>query len=136
LKKIAILGVGSTYFTKGIVESLIRFGGQWELRLVDIDEKCLDIAIKLSKRLVDKYEADVIISGSVDRKDVLGGIDAVVSTIGVGGRRAWEKDVFMFHEFDIHQSTGDTFGAGGVSRALRTIPAGEGVLWDDVLPVR
>ena len=123
MKKIVILGVGSTYFTKGIVESLIRYGGKWDLRLVDIDEKCLDIALKLSQRLVDKYKADVRISGSIDRREVLGRADAVVCTIGVGGRRAWEKDVFMFHEFDIHQSTGDTFGAGGVSRALRTIPA-------------
>ena len=122
MKKIVILGVGSTYFTKGIVESLIRYGGKWDLRLVDIDEKCLDIAVKLSERLVDKYKADVRVSGSVKRQDVLDNVDAVVSTVGVGGRRAWEKDVFMFHEFNIHQSTGDTFGAGGVSRALRTIP--------------
>ena len=122
MKKIAILGVGSTYFTKGIVESLIKFGGSWELRLVDIDEKCLDIAMNLSQRLVDYYNADVKVSGSTNRQDILPGLDAVVSTIGVGGRKAWEKDVFMFHEFDIHQSTGDTFGAGGVSRALRTVP--------------
>jgi len=122
MKKIAILGVGSTYFTKGIVESLIKFGGSWDLRLVDIDDKCLDIAMKLSQRIVDHYEADVKISGSVDRLDILDDLDAVVSTIGVGGRRAWEKDVFMFHEFNIHQSTGDTYGAGGVSRALRTVP--------------
>ena len=43
MRKIAILGVGSTYFTKGIVGSLIKFGGSWDLRLVDIDEKCLDV---------------------------------------------------------------------------------------------
>jgi len=122
MKKIAIIGVGSTYFTKGIVESLIKFGGSWDLRLVDIDEKCLDIAMNLSQRLVDHYQADVKVSGSTNRLDILSGLDAVVSTIGVGGRKAWEKDVFMFHEFDIHQSTGDTFGAGGISRALRTVP--------------
>ena len=46
----------------------------------------------------------------------------MVSTIGVGGRRAWEKDVAIFRQFNIYQSTGDTYGAGGVSRALRTIP--------------
>jgi len=121
-KTIAILGVGSTYFTRGIVESLITKGGAWDVRLVDIDPECLDIAVKLSKRLVEAYDAPVEISGSLDRKEVLPGADAVVSTIGVGGRRAWEKDVTIFRQFNIYQSTGDTYGAGGVSRALRTIP--------------
>jgi len=122
MKTIVLLGVGSTYFTKGIVESVIKYGGEWELRMVDIDEKCLDIALNLGRRLTEHYRADVKITGSTDRKDVLGGADVVVSTIGVGGRKAWEKDVFMFRQFNIYQSTGDTFGAGGLSRAMRTIP--------------
>lgn len=122
MKKIVLLGVGSTYFTKGIVESLVRKGGQWEIRLCDIDENCLDIAMKLTKRIIDYYGSDVSVKGSTERKDLLEGADAVVTTIGVGGRKAWAKDVYMFHECGIFQSTGDTFGPGGVSRALRTIP--------------
>jgi alpha-galactosidase len=121
-KTIVLLGVGSTYFTRGIVESLITKGGEWDVRLVDIDPECLEIATLLSRRLVEAYDASVEISGSLDRRDVLPGADAVVSTIGVGGRRAWEKDVTIFRQFNIYQSTGDTYGAGGVSRALRTIP--------------
>ena len=121
-KTIVILGVGSTYFTRGIVESLITKGGEWDVRLVDIDPECLEIATLLSQRLVEAYDAPVKISGSLDRTEVLAGADAVVSTIGVGGRRAWEKDVSIFRQFNIYQSTGDTYGAGGVSRALRTIP--------------
>jgi len=121
-KTIVILGVGSTYFTRGIVESLITKGGEWEVRLVDIDPYCLEIAALLSKRLVDLYHAPVTIAASLDRREVLPGADAVVSTIGVGGRKAWEKDVIVFRRFNIFQSTGDTYGAGGVSRALRTIP--------------
>lgn len=121
-KTIVLIGVGSTYFTKGIVESLIRKGGEWDVRLCDIDENCLDIALKLTGKLVEHYQSPVVFSGSTDRNELLPGADAVVSTIGVGGRKAWAKDVFMFHESGIFQSTGDTFGAGGVSRALRTIP--------------
>ena len=117
-----MLGVGSTYFTKGIVESIVRRGGEWDLRMVDIDAECLEIAVLLGRKIVARHNAAVKITGSVDRREVLGGADAVVSTIGVGGRRAWEQDVFMFREFNIYQSTGDTFGAGGISRALRTIP--------------
>jgi len=121
-KTIVLLGVGSTYFTRGIVESLITKGGEWDVRLVDIDPECLEIATLLSKRLVEVYDASVTVTGSLDRCEVLPGADAVVSTIGVGGRRAWEKDVAIFRQFNVYQSTGDTYGAGGVSRALRTIP--------------
>ena len=121
-KTIVLLGVGSTYFTRGIVESLITKGGEWDIRLVDIDPQCLEIATLLSRRLVEAYDAPVTVRGSLDRMEVLAGADAVVSTIGVGGRRAWEKDVIVPRQFDIYQSTGDTFGAGGVSRALRMIP--------------
>jgi alpha-galactosidase len=121
-KGLVLLGVGSTYFTRGIIESLITKGGEWDVRLVDIDPAALDIAVKLSQRLVDLYKAPVQIRGSLDRCEVLPGADAVVSTIGVGGRRAWEKDVAIFRQFNVYQSTGDTYGAGGVSRALRMIP--------------
>jgi alpha-galactosidase len=121
-KTIVLLGVGSTYFTRGIVESLIVKGGEWDVRLVDIDPQCLEIATLLSQKLVDLYDAPVTITGSLDRGAVLPGADAIVSTIGVGGRRAWEKDVTVFRQFNVYQSTGDTYGAGGVSRALRTIP--------------
>jgi alpha-galactosidase len=121
-KTLVLLGVGSTYFTRGIIESLITRGGEWDVRLVDIDPTCLEIAVKLSQRLVDLYRASVTIRGSLERCEVLPGADAVVSTIGVGGRSAWEKDVAIFRQFNVFQSTGDTYGAGGVSRALRMIP--------------
>ena len=129
-KTIVLLGVGSTYFTRGIVESLIKKGGEWEVRMVDIDPTCLDISVKLAQRLIDLYQAKVTVSGSLNRCEVLPGADAVVSTIGVGGRRAWEKDVAIFRQFNVNQSTGDTYGAGGVSRALRMIPVLVGVARD------
>ncbi|TFG66608.1 MAG: hypothetical protein E4H27_09790, partial [Anaerolineales bacterium] len=121
-KIIVILGAGSTYFTRGIVESLITRGGEWDVRLVDIDPLCLEIAQLLSQKFVDLYDAPLKITGSVNRCEMLPGAEAVVSTVGVGGRRAWEKDVSIFRQFNIYQSTGDTYGAGGISRALRTIP--------------
>ncbi len=122
MRNIVMLGVGSTYFTRGIIEALARWGGEWEVRLVDIDEKCLDIAMRLSQRIVDLYKAPMTLKGSTDRLDVLAGADAIVCTIGVGGRKAWEKDCRIPRQFNIYQHTGDTFGAGGISRSLRTLP--------------
>ena len=121
-KSIVLLGVGSTYFTKGIVESLCRKGGEWELRLCDIDETCLDIAMRLSERMINAYEANITLKCDTNRLNLLPGAQVVVSMIGVGGRKAWAKDILMFHEHGIYQSTGDTYGAGGISRALRHIP--------------
>ncbi len=129
-KKIVLLGVGSTYFTRGIVESLCEWGGGWEVGLVDIDRNCLDIAVRLSKRLVDLYHAPITLAGSTDRKAVLAEADAVVATIGVGGRKAWEKDIVIPRKYGIFQHTGDTFGAGGISRSLRTLPVLVGVAHD------
>ena len=54
---------------------------------------------------------------------LLSGADVVVTTIGVGSRRAWEADVFIPREYGIYQPVGDTVMAGGISRALRMIPA-------------
>ena len=43
--------------------------------------------------------------------------------IGVGGRRAWEQDVFIPRKYGIHQPVGDTAMPGGISRAMRMVPA-------------
>ena len=62
-------------------------------------------------------------AGSLERRDLLAGADVVVTTIGVGSRRAWEADVFIPRKYGIFQPVGDTVMAGGISRALRMIPA-------------
>lgn len=127
---IALLGVGSTYFTRGILESLVRVGGAWDVRLVDIDAHALEVAERLCRRLAEAHGAAISVRASTDRREVLAGCAAVVSTIGVGGRPAWIQDVLDARRFDINQTTGDTFGYGGVSRALRMVPAMVGVARD------
>jgi alpha-galactosidase len=47
----------------------------------------------------------------------------VICTVGVGGRRAWEQDVFVPRKVGIYQPVGDSVMPGGTSRALRMIPA-------------
>jgi alpha-galactosidase len=47
----------------------------------------------------------------------------VVMTVGVGGRRAWELDVQIPRKYGIYQPVGDTAMPGGISRAMRMIPA-------------
>jgi alpha-galactosidase len=92
-RKIVLIGAGSAMFTQGLVADMILSPdmGPWELGLVDIDPQALETAEGLSRRMVEARGAEIAISGSVDRRDVLPGADVVAMTVGVGGRRGWEK---------------------------------------------
>lgn len=122
-RKIVIIGAGSAMFTQGLVADLILSQRPWTLGLVDIDPQALQVAEGLSRRMIDAKNADIAIEASTDRCDVLPGADVVVTTIGVGGRRAWEADVFIPRKYGIYQPVGDTVMPGGISRALRMVPA-------------
>jgi len=121
-KKIVLIGAGSVKFCEGLILDLIAEKGEYQLDLVDIDPSALDIAVNLAKRLVEYYHAPITVRGSLERRDFLSGADAVVSTIGVGSRPAWEKDVFITRQFGLYYPVGDTYGPPGISRCLRMIP--------------
>lgn len=123
--KLVLIGAGSAMFTQGLVADLILSPqlGPYELALVDIDPAALEIAEKLSRMLIERAGAQVTLSASTDRRDVLPGADYVLTTIGVGGRRAWEQDVFIPRKYGIFQPVGDSVMPGGISRAMRMIPA-------------
>jgi alpha-galactosidase len=124
-KKIVLIGAGSAMFTQGLVADLILSPdlGPWELGLVDIDPVALETAEGLARRMVEAKDAGIAIQASTDRRDILPGADVVVTTIGVGGRRGWEADVFIPRKYGIYQPVGDSVMSGGVSRAMRMIPA-------------
>jgi alpha-galactosidase len=124
-KKLVLIGAGSAMFTQGLVADLILSAdlGPWELGLVDIDPQALETAEGLSRRMVEAKGADIALSASTDRRDVLPEADVVVSTVGVGGRRGWEADVFVPRKYGIYQPVGDSVMPGGISRAMRMIPA-------------
>lgn len=122
-EKIVLIGAGSAVFTKGLVADLINTGWDAELVLVDIDPQAMEIAEKMSRKMAQASKSAIRISAGTDRRAVLRGATCVVCTIGVGGRRAWEQDVFVPRRHGIYQPVGDTAGAGGSSRALRMIAA-------------
>lgn len=122
-EKIVLVGAGSAMFTRGLIADLINLRWDAELSLVDIDPQALRIVEQLARKMVDVGRAPVRISASTDLRQVLNGATAVICTIGVGGRRAWEQDVFIPRRYGIYQPVGDTAMPGGSSRALRMIPA-------------
>jgi alpha-galactosidase len=125
-KVLVLLGAGSAVFTRGLLADLISAPdlGGWELRLVDVNEEALSVAVRLAERMVAaRQKRDAItVSGSTDRKAVLPGADFVVSSVGVGGRPAWEADWEVARRYGILQPVGDSVLPGGISRAMRTIP--------------
>lgn len=122
-EKVVLIGAGSAVFTRGLIADLLQMGWEAELGLVDIDAEALETAEKLARKMIDARGAAVAVSASTDRRDVLPGATVVITTIGVGGRRAWEQDVFIPRRYGIYQPVGDTVMPGGTSRALRMIPA-------------
>ena len=124
-RKIVLIGAGSASFTVGLVADLLSSGiqAEWTIGLVDINEQALAVAKGLVERMVQKKGIEVKVEASTDRVDVLPDADVVVTTIAVGGRKGWELDITVPREHGIHQPVGDTTGAGGISRALRQIPA-------------
>jgi len=122
-EKIVLVGAGSAMFTRGLVVDLIGRGWEADLALVDTSAEALAVAEGLTRKMLEARGAPVRLSASVDRRDVLDGATAVICTIGVGGRRAWEADVFIPRKHGIFQPVGDSVMPGGTSRALRMIPA-------------
>lgn len=124
LKKIVLIGAGSSVFTQGLVADFIlakEFDGL-EIALVDINEEALTSITTLTNRMVQNKKANIMITSSSNREDVLPGADIVVTTVAVGGRRAWENDVIIPRKYGVFQPVGDTTMPGGIFRALRMIP--------------
>jgi alpha-galactosidase len=121
-ENVVLIGAGSAMFTRGLVADLILRNWKGELRLVDIDPAALKVAEGVSRKMIRARGAPLMVKASTDRRKLLPGATAVICTIGVGGRRAWEKDVLIPRKHGIYQPVGDTVMPGGTSRALRMIP--------------
>jgi alpha-galactosidase len=121
-EKIVLIGAGSAVFTRGLVADLIRLEWTADVVLVDIDPGALDVAHRLAAKMVAATGAAISLRATTDRREALPGATAVICTVGVGGRRAWEQDVFVPRKYGIYAPVGDTVGPGGSSRALRMIP--------------
>ena len=122
-EKIVLIGAGSAMFSRGLLADLIRRGEPCELALVDTDPEALAVTERLAQKMFQARRSPVRLRADTDRRALLPGATTVICTISVGGRRAWEQDVFIPRRFGIYQPVGDSVMPGGTSRALRMIPA-------------
>lgn len=123
-QKLVLIGAGSTVFTQRLIADIIlaEETDKWELALVDIDPVTLDAVDKLVAKMLHAKNADIPVTATTDRRTVLDGADYVVTTIAVGGRMGWQRDIEIPRTYGIFQPVGDTALPGGISRAMRMIP--------------
>ena len=120
--KIAVIGGGSTY-TPELVSGLSRERdkiGVRHLVLHDIDPERREVVGGLAARMLERqgFEGELTVTGELDR--ALDGADFVLLQIRVGGQAARLSDE------TVPLACGcigqETTGAGGLGKALRTVP--------------
>ncbi len=123
-QKLVLIGAGSTVFTQRLIADIILAGeaDQWEVALVDIDPVTLAAVERLVAKMMDAQSAAIPVTATTDRRTVLAGASYVVTTIAVGGRAGWQRDIEIPRSYGIFQPVGDTALPGGISRAMRMIP--------------
>jgi len=120
--KLAVVGGGSTY-TPELVDGLARLADQvkvTELVLVDPDQARLDVVGPVSERIMRRYGHPARLRWTPDLDDGLDGAAAVVVQLRVGGQAARQRDETWPQEYGCIGQ--ETTGAGGLAKALRTIP--------------
>ncbi len=128
-KTIVLIGAGSAAFTQGLLADLVLSKKPWHLRLVDVDPRALEVGEGLARQMARARNAEITVESSTDRCDMLPGADVVVTTIGVGGRRAWEIDFKLPREFGVFQPVADTAMAGGMGQPLNVMQ----LLWINLI---
>lgn len=128
---LTMIGAGS-FFTSSILKDVILIPGSQggELRLIDIDERRLDLSQKLIVKICEESGVDKIwtVRSSTKRTELLPGTDYIVNAIEVFGLECVRFDNDIPLEFGVSQNIGDTIGPGGLFKALRTVP-----VWLEIL---
>ena len=120
--KLAVVGGGSTY-TPELVDGLARLADEVkvsELVLVDPDQSRLDVVGPVSARIMRRYGHPARLSWTSDLDQGLDGAGAVVVQLRVGGQAARQRDETWPLEYGCIGQ--ETTGAGGLAKALRTVP--------------
>jgi 6-phospho-beta-glucosidase len=120
--KIAVIGAGSTY-TPELVEGFAARSerlGLDELVLHDIDAARLEVVAGLARRILAKSDFPGMVRTTTDINDAVDGAAAVLIQLRVGGQRARLRDETIPGRYGLIGQ--ETTGAGGMAKALRTVP--------------
>jgi 6-phospho-beta-glucosidase len=118
--KLAVIGGGSTY-TPELADGIGRLApGVTEVVLVDPDETRLAAVGPVSSRIMRAHGHQATVRWTPNPEDGLDGAAAVLIQLRVGGQAARDRDETWPLEFCCVGQ--ETTGAGGLAKALRTVP--------------
>src|SRR5689334_15405108 len=120
--KLAVIGGGSTY-TPELVDGIARLSSDVaveELVLVDPDESRLAVVGPFSDRVMRAHGHPGRLSWTTGLDEGLDGAGAVLVQLRVGGQAARQRDETWPLEYGCVGQ--ETTGAGGLAKALRTVP--------------
>jgi 6-phospho-beta-glucosidase len=120
--KLAVIGGGSTY-TPELVDGVARLAEDvkvTELVLVDPDQARLDVVGPVSDRIMRRYGHPARLRWTASLDDGLDGAAAVLLQLRVGGQAARQRDETWPQDYGCIGQ--ETTGAGGLAKALRTVP--------------
>ncbi|HEY7145043.1 MAG TPA: 6-phospho-beta-glucosidase [Streptosporangiaceae bacterium] len=120
--KLTVIGGGSTY-TPELVDGVARLAAEVkvsELVLMDPDAGRLDVVGPFAARIMRRYGHQARLRWTTSLDDGLDGAAAVLLQLRVGGQAARHQDETWPLECGCVGQ--ETVGAGGLAKALRTIP--------------
>ena len=120
--KLAIIGGGSTY-TPELVDGFARLRAELpltELALVDPSAERLEAVGAMSRRIFAKQGHPGLIHTTDNLEEGVDGADAVLFQLRIGGQAARNVDETLPLDFCCVGQ--ETTGAGGLAKALRTVP--------------
>lgn len=127
--KITFMGAGSTVFAKNVLGDSMCSEAlrESEIALYDIDAKRLEesyIMVNALNENINEGRAKITKYHDIpNRKDALRGAYFVVNAIQVGGYDPCTiTDFEIPKKYGLRQTIADSYGVGGIFRALRTIP--------------
>lgn len=123
--KIVVVGAGSASFGPTVLAPIMRHGelrGS-ELALVDLNEESLGIVEKVAQQMNGAWDAQMNITATSERREVLESADFVVISIEVPPReKLWRLDWEIPLRHGLRQPYGENGGPGGLMHACRQIP--------------
>ena len=123
--KIVVIGAGSAIFGLGALSTMMQSNDLHgaHLALCDINGDALKTIGALANKMNAAWSADMTITSSTDRRELLADADFVIVSIQVGPREdVWEQDWRIPLRHGVRQPYAENGGPGSFAHMARSIP--------------
>ncbi len=122
--RITIVGGGSTHWTPTLLVDFANTEAlhDAEVTLYDINAASLPQMVELGAHIARSRKIDLSTTAATELGAALEGAEFVLTTLSVGGFASMVHDIEIPARYGLRQPVGDSVGAGGIMRALRSIP--------------